>query len=225
MSDLFFNKIAGAMLASVLGFIGINKFSGIVVHPDELKSAEFAYSIVSNDAPKHTEKTAPVPFPSPLWIASQNTEKGKKIFKKCTSCHNANNGGKNTTGPALWNIVGRPKGSADHFKYSAGMLAKGGNWEIEDLDTFLTKPKDFIPKTKMGFNGLKKEEDRAALIAYLRSRSDNPMEALTAVSSPVQPVQPVQMDVPTDHEVPMLKEVPMPKQETAEHDAPKTDGH
>lgn len=179
MSNLFGNKIAAALLASALGVIGIQKFANVVVHADV--PAVPAYQLAAVATAK-TVKTAPAPFPSEMWIASMDATKGAKVFKKCTSCHNANNGGKNGTGPVLWNIVGKPVGQTADFKYSANMVAKGGTWGYEELDAFLTKPKKYIPKTKMAFNGLKKEGDRAALIEFLRLQADSPMEALMAAA-------------------------------------------
>lgn len=72
-------------------------------------------------------------------------------------------------------MVGRPKGSASGFDYSAGMKEKGGNWDYDALNHFLWKPKKYVDKTKMNFAGVKKHEDRAALIAWLRQQSDAPI--------------------------------------------------
>ena len=178
MSDLFVNKIAGALLASALGFIGINRLADHIVHADVPEPSEFAYSLAPVEAAA-VEVEVEAPFPSVEWINARDAAKGAKIFKKCKSCHNADDGGKNGTGPALWNVVGRPKGSAEGFSYSSGMTAKGGNWGYAELDEFLTKPKDYITKTKMSFNGLKKETDRAAIIEFLRLQASAPMAPLT----------------------------------------------
>ncbi len=215
MSDLFFNKIAAALLAGALGFIGINKFADIVVHPDVPASTAFAYSLAPTET-AHVEVAAPAPFPSAAWIASMDATKGAKVFKKCTSCHNAETGGKNGTGPALWNIVGRPVGATADFKYSTNMGAKGGNWGYEELDEFLTKPKAYIPKTKMAFIGLKKEGDRAALIEFLRLAADTPMGA------PIE--APLPDAAPMEEMVPDMAEVPEGEQPTPE-EAPKAGGH
>ncbi len=100
--------------------------------------------------------------------------RGEKVFKKCKACHQVGDGAKNRTGPILTGIVGSPAGAVEGFKYSKALLAKaeeGLVWDEAALDAFLEKPKDFVPKTKMSFAGLKKEEDRAAIIAYLKSVS------------------------------------------------------
>ena len=180
MSGLFFNKVAGALLASGLGIILINKFANVVMEPEIPSPEHFAYSLAVEAPTEHVE-AVPVAFPSPAWLEARDATKGAKVFKKCKSCHSAGDDKKDGTGPHLWGVVGRPKGSVEGFKYSDGMKAKGGVWTYEDLDTFLTKPKDFVNKTKMSFNGLKKETDRAALIEFLRTSADTPMAQLTAV--------------------------------------------
>lgn len=105
-------------------------------------------------------------------LAGGDVAAGEKIFKKCKACHMIGEGAKPRTGPILTNIVGAEIGDAEGFKYSKGMLALAEEdtvWTIENLTAFFTKPKDFVAKTKMSFAGLKKEEDRANLIAYLAS--------------------------------------------------------
>jgi len=188
MSGLFVNKVLGALLASGLGAIMINKFSNVVMHPDVPEPEKFAYSLAveTSTAP---EEIVEIAFPSPTWLGARDAEKGAKVFKKCKSCHTVEPGGKDGTGTALWNILDRPIGSVPGFSYSDGMKAKGGVWGYAELDEFLAKPKDYIPKTKMAFNGLKKETDRAALIEYLRLAADVPQEQLVAmVEAPTEAV-------------------------------------
>ncbi|HMB48776.1 MAG TPA: cytochrome c family protein, partial [Afifellaceae bacterium] len=110
-------------------------------------------------------------------IGEEDPAAGEKVARKCKACHSFEEGGKNKVGPALWNIVNRPVASVDGFKYSNPMKehAEGGaTWSYADLDAFMAKPKDFIPGTKMAFAGLRKESDRAALLAYLRTLSAEP---------------------------------------------------
>lgn len=179
MSGLFVNKVLGALLASGLGFIMINKFSNVVMHPDVPEPEKFAYSLAVESDTAH-EEVVEIAFPSPTWLGARDAEKGAKVFKKCKSCHTVVIGGKDGTGPALWNILGRSIASTAGFSYSDGMRTKGGDWGYEELDEFLTKPKNYITKTKMSFNGLKKETDRAALIEFLRLAADAPQEQLVA---------------------------------------------
>ncbi len=99
--------------------------------------------------------------------------KGEKVFKKCKACHQVGDSAKNKVGPILNDIVGAGLGAVDGFKYSKALKAKADEglvWDAANLDAFLTKPKKWLKGTKMSFAGLKKEEDRAAVIEYLRSQ-------------------------------------------------------
>lgn len=101
-----------------------------------------------------------------------DAEKGERVFRKCQACHMVGPDAKNRVGPVLTGVVGREAGAVDDFKYSDSLLemAEGGlTWDVESLDAFLLKPKDFMSGTKMSFAGLRKDEDRADVIAYLAS--------------------------------------------------------
>ena len=105
-----------------------------------------------------------------------DAEKGKKVFNKCKACHGIDEGGKNKLGPNLWNMVGAPIAAVEGYKYSKALTAyaeEAGNWNEENLDAWLKKPKDLVRKTKMIFPGLKKEGDREDLIAYLKENGNN----------------------------------------------------
>ena len=101
-------------------------------------------------------------------IAAADIGKGEKVFGKCKACHKLEDGA-NGTGPHLFNTVNRDKGSIEGFGYSTTLAQMEGNWGYEELNAFLTNPKGYVNGTKMSFSGLKKDSDRANLIAYLET--------------------------------------------------------
>jgi len=104
-------------------------------------------------------------------LASGDIAAGEKVFKKCKACHVVD-AEKHKTGPHLVNIMGRAAGSADGYKkYSDAMKSSGIVWNEETLDGYLEKPKAYVKGTRMAFAGLRKAEDRANVIAYLKSYS------------------------------------------------------
>ncbi len=111
-------------------------------------------------------------------MAAADAEKGKAIFNKCAICHTNGKGEANKVGPNLWEIVGAKTGRHTEFQYSSGMSKRatdGKLWTYEELYRYLYSPKAYVPGTKMAFAGLKKDEERANVIAYLRTFSDNPL--------------------------------------------------
>ena len=99
--------------------------------------------------------------------AEGDAGKGKKVFNKCKTCHSLEDG-KNKIGPHLFGMFGRTAGAVEGFKYSDAMKDSGVVWDDETLDALITKPKDFMPGTKMAYSGLKKETQRQDLIAFLK---------------------------------------------------------
>ena len=105
-------------------------------------------------------------------VEAADAKKGKKVYNKCKACHSINKGGKNKVGPNLYGIVGRKAAQVKGFKYSKALKNSGLTWDDATLDKFLKKPKKLVKKTKMAFGGIKKDSQRADLIAYLKSNSD-----------------------------------------------------
>ncbi len=115
--------------------------------------------------PAPAAEATPVAAADPALVAD-----GEKVFKKCAACHKVGEGAKNSTGPILNGIVGEKAGIVEGFKFSKAMLEageKGLVWDATTLDAYLADPKGYVPGNKMSFAGLKKAEDRAAVIAYL----------------------------------------------------------
>jgi cytochrome c len=91
---------------------------------------------------------------------------GKVVFNKCMACHSVKEG-ENKIGPSLHGVVGRPSHSVANFNYSPAMKAYDVTWDQATLDHYLIDPRATVPNTKMIFPGLKVEQDRQNLIAYL----------------------------------------------------------
>jgi cytochrome c len=108
-------------------------------------------------------------------FAGADIAQGEKVFKKCKACHTNEQGGKKNVGPNLYGVVGRAVAASDEFKYTPALTEYGGDWTPARLDAFLTKPKKEVKGTTTSFAGLKKDTDRANLIAYLNTLSDTPI--------------------------------------------------
>lgn len=173
MDELRLNKIfAGFLFAGLLIMAGI-QLAHIML--PEQKLAENAYVIevrgssdLAEAAPKDTG-----PEPILALLASADVSAGGKLAKKCTACHVFEAGGANKVGPALWSIVNKAKASVDGFTYSSALAEFGGEWDYQSLNAFLAKPKAYISGTKMNFAGLKKPQDRANMVAWLRTMADS----------------------------------------------------
>jgi cytochrome c len=111
-------------------------------------------------------------------VAAADPAKGETFAKRCAACHTFDSGGANKVGPNLWNVVNRPIASVPDYNYSEAMtgFSEGGTktWTYDLLSAYLADPKGTVPGNKMVFPGIKKDEDRANVIAYLRTLSESP---------------------------------------------------
>lgn len=177
MDSYELNKIAGGFLLAALIIIGINHLGDALVHPEAL--AKNAYVVQGVQTASATTPAAAAPVdagPSfDVLMASASVTRGEAVFKKCSTCHTAEKGGKTKVGPDLYNTVGHKVGGHEGFSYSDAIAKHGGTWTFDLLDKWLTSPREFAPGTKMTFAGLSKTEDRANVIAYLNSMTDKPL--------------------------------------------------
>jgi cytochrome c len=107
-------------------------------------------------------------------LAQGDVTKGEKEFKKCMSCHSIEDGGKNKTGPNLWNVMNRGVATVEGYKYSKGLTKwseDNPEWTPELMDEWLTNSKKLVKGTKMMYKN-KKEKSRADIIAYLQSMGE-----------------------------------------------------
>ena len=177
MDSFEINKIIAAILLTALIVIGIGKFTDVLFHVDKPKQSAYKIeglesavaSTSSNSKMKIVEKVDIGQL-----LALGDLVHGEKVFKKCSACHMIASGGKNMIGPNLWGVIGRTAGSISDYKYSKAMVAYAKQWNFEEMNSYLIKPQAYIKGTKMAFAGLRKEKDRASVILYLNSKSDNP---------------------------------------------------
>lgn len=174
MNSFELNKIAGAVLAALLLIFGTKTLIELnQSSPSDDQVVGYALPVPeeTEEGTATAEATAPaIDFAEiAAAVETANPDEGKSAFRKCASCHSAEQGGPNKVGPDLWGVVGRPKASHEGFSYSAAMKEKGGEWTLEDLAHFLHKPKDFVPGTKMVFPGISNNGELTNLLAYLNS--------------------------------------------------------
>ena len=175
MGDLFWNKIAGVVIGTILAVMVI----GLIAEglfPEHGEETEFAYplDLSSLGTGSGAVEEAPEVDLGTL-LANASADAGERIARRCVSCHTFERGGANGTGPNLWGVVGADKATHAGFNYSATLTSMEGNWTYENLNNFIENPRGYAPGTNMSFAGLRGEEDRADLLAYLQTLSDNPV--------------------------------------------------
>jgi cytochrome c len=167
------NKIYAAILvAGILAMISIIG-SGMLVEPEQLAKPAYPIEGVAAPAAGGEAKPAATEPVTPL-LAKADVDHGAQIARQCMACHNFAKGGPNMVGPNLWGVVGGPHDHKADYSYSDAMKKFPGNWDYESINKFIEHPQVYVPGTKMGFAGLKKAQDRADLIAWLRQQADTP---------------------------------------------------
>lgn len=180
MDSFELNKMAGFFLATVFTLFTLSIVSDAIFHQDAPATPGFLIEVAESTGGAASGQSAADAGPEAIdaLLASADVAAGEKVFKKCAACHTVDNGGANKVGPNLWSIVDRPIASVDGFGYSSALteFAQGGAvvWDYDHLNQFLAAPKKYVKGTSMGFAGLKKTNDRANLVAYMREQSDSP---------------------------------------------------
>jgi cytochrome c len=180
MGDLFWNKVAGVLIAGILIVLVIKELGHLVVPTHaahELDEHNTAYPVdwaaIGGDAADAGPVEAPAVDYGVL-LAAADVSRGESAIRQCSSCHTFADGDAHSTGPNLWGIVDRDIGSADNYAYSAVLTDLEGGWDYAALNEFLAAPRAYAPGTAMSFAGVRSESTRMNIIAYLRSLSANP---------------------------------------------------
>lgn len=201
MGELGLNKIMGALLATALGMMALTTLPSLVFassgghHGDDHAEeqtlgqkmcSQFHYCVEIAEAA--STGAAEAVFDLGAALVSADLTRGERLFSgQCATCHSINAGGANGTGPNLHNIVGNQHAHSATFGYSGAMAATAGEvWTYENLDAWLKSPGAYIKGTSMSFAGIKKDADRANVIAYLAANTEGapPFPAPLAAAAP-----------------------------------------
>ena len=174
MDSFELNKIAGAVLGSLLFIMGLGVISDALFAAPRM--AKPGYALPAAEAAQGGSAAAApeVVTPLPVLLAKADPKKGEGLVKACAACHSLDSGAAaKATGPALYGVIDRAVGSTG-FAYSDSMKAKGGKWDYVQINAFLANPKGVVAGTKMSYAGEKDAAKRADIIAYLRSLASSP---------------------------------------------------
>ena len=178
MDSFELNKIAGAILFSVLLLLGLGNLAAVLYAPTPANPQ--AYIVEGLETGTETAAAATETASADagtslaLLLASADIAAGEKAVRKCVACHTFDQDGANKVGPNLWNIIAQPVAAKSGFNYSSAMAELGGDWDYDRMDAFLQAPRKYVPGTKMSFAGVRKEQERANIILYMRSLSASP---------------------------------------------------
>lgn len=188
MDSFELNKIIGAILGTLLFVMGVGFLAEAIYHP---AATGPGYALPEPEGGEDSGGGEETPVVSiATLLASADPVQGADQAKKCGACHDMSEANANKTGPGLYDIVERVIGSHPGFAYSevlAGHQAAGDTWTYENLNQFLTSPKGFAPGTKMTFAGVKNDQERANIIAFLSTLSASPKPFPPPDAAPAEP--------------------------------------
>lgn len=193
MDSYEINKIVGAILGSVLLIFGVGTMADVIYATHTPETAAYIVEGAEETGGQETAAEEPAEVPISQMIASADASKGQAQMKKCSACHTWDKGGKNKIGPNLHGVLGRAAGSVEGFKYSSAMQAQAGEigvWSYDNLGEFLAAPKKYLKGTSMAFAGIKRANQRADLIMFLRDQSDAPLALPAAAAAEPETTEP-----------------------------------
>ncbi len=191
MDSFELNKIIGAILGTLLFVMGVGFLAEAIYHPTGTGPGYALPEPEVAEGGTGGQEEAPAVSIGTLLAAADPTA-GQAAARKCQACHDFSEANTNKTGPGLYDVVERVLGDHPGFAYSDAMMthhAAGDTWTYENLDHFLLSPKGFMPGTKMTFAGVKNDQERADIIAFLAtlSASPKPFPAPDAAEEDVAP--------------------------------------
>src|SRR5918993_4778734 len=164
MNDRF-TTISGWVLFAGIVALGGSIVTGEIFHAERPHKMGYPIEGVAVEG-EGGEAEQPIAF----YLASADAAKGEAVFKKCAACHNADPGGANALGPALYGVMGNPVAAHPGFAFTDALKGVGGAWDWDKMSAWLANPKKFAPGTKMTFAGLSNPQDRADLMLWLNSK-------------------------------------------------------
>ena len=217
MGELGLNKIIGALLATALAMMALIELPNIVFSSSgghygdeepatmtERMCGQFSYCIeIAEAAGAGADAVAEV-FDLGAALLNADLARGERVYAgQCATCHTVAQGGANGTGPNLYDTVGASKAHIAGFNYSAALSNAEGDWTYENLDAWLTNPAAYIRGTSMSFAGIRRDPDRAAVIAYLAANTANPPPFPAPLATPEDMPQEEGLPRDTDETMPM----------------------
>ncbi|WP_409019217.1 c-type cytochrome [Brevundimonas vesicularis] len=169
--DLKWNKIMGACLGTAFVILVVQQVSGMVYHTEQPE--KMGYFVDAPDEAAGGADAAPLPIDWGTVLPAADLAAGEAAFARCQACHTINSGGANGIGPNLFGALGGPVMHAAGFAYSDAMAkhkAEAPTWNYDEIDAFLTAPGRYVPGTKMSFAGIRDENTRINLIAWMRTQ-------------------------------------------------------
>jgi cytochrome c len=185
MNSYRFNQIAMAVLGALLLIFGTRTIVKIAFEEHEPEKPGYEVAGAKKPGAEQPGEAARGGDQILVLLAKADPAKGAEVAKKCQLCHNFDKGGPNLIGPNLYGVLGRDIASHEGYEYSGALKALSGNWDYLKIDGMITNPAVYAPGTKMAlFQGLPDAKQRAEVLAFLRTKNDNPPPLPEAAAAP-----------------------------------------